>query len=259
MQNDHSIKLLGEELNLRPDSTKAELKVAVPALIKRLPYYSTIEKNGYSEIIPVRLVRTTTERIYKVLPETNIINLINTIINDKIFKGIKLPLNKYIYMESKIGITMNMCEFSVYNLPKNKYLNEEEYWNSNLRIQYLMDRQLPNVPIYSFWEISENQSTKKQIAYIFTISEINSIMTIILENTCVNTATYFFEVSKNFFEEAISQIINYFGSERVYKRAEFLNNENTVFSENNGFINRGKFIHWNLINWMKDIELKNIR
>lgn len=103
MHNDYSIELLGKELNLRPDPSKKEISEAVKALIKRLPYYSIIETNDYAEIIPVRLVRTMEERVYKVLPETNIINWINTIINDKIFKGVILPLNKYIYVGTQPG------------------------------------------------------------------------------------------------------------------------------------------------------------
>lgn len=251
--DDNAICRLAQELNLNPNSNKQDISKASVILTDKLPFYSLISIDGYDHIVPIRLVKINDDGICKVVPETNIINFIHTLINTKASESQILKINDYVLMSENGNIVRNMSALSPRYKPKTECFDKQDFDFENFRIRLLMKLQRINTPIFPVLERWGNDNEKEAIGYIFTIYQHGSVSTAIYESTDPNKATYLFKIRNALYDTAIKQIRDYFSSRIIGKRAQFLSIDST-FSSDSGFVSRQKIIHRNLLDWVTKIE-----
>lgn len=171
---------------------------------------------------------------------------VQTLLNDNENKGVKLDLNDYVMLDEKGKIIRNFTHLKSNYRPRFEIFDEIAFRRKNYQLKFLSLLQLTKFPIYTL--IERTEMDESILAYVYTILDKGDSRTILLESHVPDTATYVFQIKTSHFLESITLIKSYFFSMKKYKRA-FLLEENSIFTQENGFINRMKIIHDNNANW----------
>lgn len=250
---DENIAKLAERFNLNCKSKSKEKSQAYKMIRESLPYYYEEKReleNGtqLNTRRAARLVKVSSNNIYKVIEETDIVNFIHVLINDKENIGIKLELGDYVLLNENGKIVRNFN-----NLPYNyshslEDFDEQAFLRKDCQLKYLSLLQIPDRPIYTVVENSNIQKDENVLAYLFTIKEDKDDISAVLESLNPNRATYIFKIRIGKLAQSINIIRQYFSSSKPNKRSKFIS-ANDIFSQVNGFIHYSKLIHDNNDNW----------
>lgn len=241
------IALLGKELGIEKDISKSGIKEAVKRLSQRLPYFTTIKypnvNNSYfTEVkIPVKLTPTTYKQIYLVELETDMIRLLESLINCK--TNLNVPLRKNMYV--RLTASGEIYELGSRPFPKDlismsidmillKYTTSEFYF-----LKTLQNRQYQIIPVLENICNTEN----RELGLIFTIGNLCEYDVLAYESYLDSRATYVFIVRKGLCEKAIQKIKSYFQSDINNKRSLIKKVSKPYISRANGFIKVIKISH----------------
>lgn len=253
IQYDENIANLAERFNLNTKSKSKEKKCAYNMIKECLPYYyeeirDTINGSPLITKRAARLVKVSNNNIYKVIEETDIVNLIHVLINDNVNIGIKLRLGSYVLLNEKGKIVRDFNSLPYSCSPTLEGFDEPAFKRKDYQLKFLSLLQIPNKPIYTIVEKSDILRGDDVLAYIFTISDRKGILNVVLESIAYNRATYLFQIRNEKFAQSVDIIKNYFSSSKLNKRSSFLSAK-SIFSHENGFIQCSKLIHDNNDNW----------
>lgn len=253
IRNDENIAKLADRFNLSCNPKRKEITQAYKMIKESLPYYYEEKRetvDGSSSITKraARLVKVSNNNIYKVIEETDIVNFIHVLINDNVNIGIKLRLGSYVLLNEKGKIVRDFNSLPYSCSPTLEGFDEPAFKRKDYQLKYLSLLQFPDKPIYTIVEKSDILRGDDVLAYLFTISDKNGILNVVLESIAYNRATYLFQIRNEKFAQSVDIIKNYFSSAKPNKRSDFLN-ANSIFSYENGFIHYSKLIHGNNDNW----------
>lgn len=253
IQYDKNIAELAERFNLYPKSTVKEKKCAYNMLKECIPYYYEEKRkleDGTTLITKrvARLVKVSNNNIYKVIEETDVVNFIHVLINDNENIGINLKLGSYVLLNEKGKIVRGFNNLPYIYSPTLEGFDEHAFKRKDYQLKFLSLLQIPDKPIYTIVEKSDIQRGDCILAYLFTISDWNGNINVVLESFASNRATYLFQIRTDKFAQSINIIKQYFSSAKPNKRSYFLS-ANNIFSQENGFIHCSKLIHDNNDNW----------
>lgn len=253
LKYDLAFEELAKKLKLTAKSNKKDINNAIFELKKYIPYYTEITHNSpegdsYDVSYPVRLVRTSSDNLCKVLIETDILNFCHTILNNTQNYGVKVNVNDYVSLDDRGKIIRNFSRLNRNYKPLSDNIDEFALRLKSFQIKFLSLLQLGNIPIYTVVENSVYSNENCLLAYLFTIGLQHSLRFVVLESLTPGKATYAFIIYNNQFSKALGIIRRYFSSKEPNKRSSFLD-ANNIFSLENGFIKRLKIIHDAKIDW----------